>query len=311
MEEDNNQKNNDIGEDKPLKVDISKYRDVDGVSLKKLGFGLWYLENNKKIFFVIYLILGTIGFFTWSLFFYTFGQYIFIGMKEDSKLVNDMVANPGISREAILQIAPKPIQVKSVEVLLNSSGTFDIVAKIYNPSKNHYSNFTYYFLIGDKSFGENKSFILPNEERVITLLNQDLVRKPSSVNLEFKNSWTKIDRHKIRDWDAFVSEYIDFSVSDKVFYSSRESNLTEKVNLSVVEFNIKNNSAYSYRNVNLVILLYSRGGLVSANTYNVENFLSGEDRKIDITWSGVVARADEIEVIPYLNILDSKNTFIP
>lgn len=292
-------------------ADIDKFRDVDGVSLKELSFGLWYLENKKKLLLTTYIVLGIIGFVTWFIFFKTFAYYIFIGMKEDQKMINEMVTNPGISREKVLQISAQPIQIKSAEVILNSNGTYDIVARIYNGNKNYYSNFSSSFVLGNEVFGPIKSFILPEEEKMIFLLNQELSRRPSSVDLDIVNSWGKIDRHKIRDWDNYKNDFIDFTVSDKVFYSSRESNLTEKVNLSVVEFNIRNNSAYSYYNVPLDILLYSRGQLVSVNKYSVDRFLSGETRKVNVTWSGVVPRADEIEVIPYVNIMDSNFTFIP
>jgi len=87
--------------------------------------------------------------------------------------------------------------------------------------------------------------------------------------------------------------------------------LSEKLNLSVVEFDIKNNTAYSYYLINLDVLLYSRGKLVAVNKYPLEKFDSGEERHVNMTWSGKVNRADKIEIIPNIDIMEKDIMYIP
>ena len=307
----NNNQEEKIEENSISKVNIEKYKDLDGLTMKKLNFGLWYLEHKKILLNSLYIFLIIIGVVTWFLFFKTFGHYVLIGMNEDQKLIDDMINNPGISHEQVLKMSAQAIQVKSADVILNSNGTYDIVTKISNINKKYFSRFSYSFDVNNKKIGPFEGFVLPSEEKFLILLDQEFSRRPSSVNLDIKNSWSKLDGHVIRDWAPYRDNYIDFVVENKVFSNPKESNLSEKLNLSVVEFDIINNSAYSYYLVDLDILLYSRGKLVSVSKYSLEKFISGETRHVNITWPGKVTRADLVEVHPNIDIMADNITFIP
>ena len=293
------------------KVNIDKYKDLDGLTMKKLNFGLWYLEHKKLLLNLLYIFLALIGVVTWFIFFKTFGYYVMIGMKEDQKLVADMVNNPGVTHEQVLKTAAQAIQVKSADVILNSNGTYDIVTKISNLNKKYYSNFSYTFDINNEKIGPFNGFVLPSEEKFLILLDQEFSRRPNSVNLDIGNSWNKINGHVIKDWPSYRDNYIDFTVENKEFSNPRESNLSEKLNLSVVEFDITNNSAYSYYLIDLDILLYSRGKLSSVSKYSLEKFVSGETRHVNMTWPGKVTRADLVEVQANINIMADNIIFIP
>lgn len=314
----NNNKNENIDftesekvDDTISKVDIEKFRDLDGLSIKKLNFGLWYLEHKKTLLIYLYIFLGIIGFVTWFNFFKTFGTYIFVGMNEDKIMVEEMVKNSGVNHEQVLKTAAQAIQIKSADVILNSNGTYDIVAKINNINKHYYSNFTYNLNLNGQTIGPFNNFILPGEEKYLIILDQELSRRPGTVKLDISNSWKKIDGHVIKDWTAYQDNYIDFTIENKVFSNPRQSNLSEKVNLSVVEFDITNNSAYSYYKVDLDLLLYSNGSLVSVSKYPLDKFRAGEKRHVNITWPGKVNRADSVVVIPNINIMEDNISFIP
>ena len=311
IKNDLNQIENEVNDDSFSKVNIDKYRDLDGLTMKKLNFGLWYLENKKGLLISIYIILGAISVITWFIFFKAFGYYILFGMNEDSKMMEDMINNPGVSHEQVLKTAAHPIQIDTIDVLVNSSGSYDIVAKITNVNRKYFSNFSYSFNIGNEIVGPFEGFILADEEKYLILLDQKLSKRPTVVNLDIENTWNKIDGHQISDWPAYRDNFIDFTVENKVFSNPNESNLSEKLNLSVVEFDIKNNSAYSYYQVDLDILLYSRGSLVSVSQYSLDRFISEETRHVDITWPGKVTRADSIVVLPNVNIMREKARFIP
>ena len=299
------------GKDSISKVNIEKFKDPSGLTIKRLNFGLWYLRHKKTLINIAYVVLGTIGIFTWFLFFKTFGLYIFVGMHEDEKLIYDMVNNPGISHEKVLQSVAKPLEINSIDIILNSDSTYDFVAKIRNPNKIHFSNFDYSFEFNNKTLGPYKGFILPNEEKFLLSMGEEIPRRPTSVNLIINNNWRKINLHEISNWESHRDNYIDFTSSNKVFYSPEKSNLTEKVNLSIVEFDIRNNSAYSYYAVDLDVMLYSRGKLVSVFQYPIEKIESEETRHINITWPVKVLQADKIEVIPNIDITKDNISYIP
>ena len=307
----NNNQEEKIEENSISKVNIEKYKDLDGLTMKKLNFGLWYLEHKKILLNLLYILLAIIGIVTWFSFFKTFGHYVLIGMKEDQKLVADMINNPGISHEQVLKTAAQAIQVKSADVILNSNGSYDIVTKISNVNNKYFSRFSYFLDVNNEKIGPFDGFILPSEEKFLILLDQEFLRRPNSVNLDIKNSWSKLDGHVIKDWGLYRDNYIDFTIDNKVFSNPKESNLSEKLNLSIVELDITNNSAYSYYLVDLDILLYSRGKLVSVSKYSLEKFISGETRHVNITWPGKVTRVDLVEVRPNIDIMADNIIFIP
>jgi hypothetical protein len=93
-------------------------------------------------------------------------------------------------------------------------------------------------------------------------------------------------------------------VQNTKFTNGVESGLSEKVSLSKLDFKISNNSACGYKSVPLTIVLKSQGQILAVNRYIINNFRSGEEKNIQLTWPGKLSNVNEVEILPDLNILD-------
>ncbi|MCF7860334.1 hypothetical protein K9M09_01810, partial [Patescibacteria group bacterium] len=73
-----------------------------------------------------------------------------------------------------------------------------------------------------------------------------------------------------------------------------------------LSFTATNFSPYHLAVLPLDIILYN-GNLVSGvNIYNLNNFLSGEEREINFSWPAAGERVSKVEILADVNILDSQ-----
>jgi len=293
------------------KINLERYKDKSGLTLKKLETGFWFLKHKKTLIYIVYTFLIIIGIVTWSRFFYTFGSYIFLGMKQDQANIYGLVTNPGIEHSNILKIAANQFNLSPFQVIKTDVGTYDLIVKIENPNKNYYSHFSYTLKVEGKDLGPFKDYIFPEEEKYLLILDQEFTKTPRNISINFNHSWTKINRHTDPNWESAIIDKVDFSFKNEEFVPYRDSNLSEELRLSLVEFDITNESPYSYYDVQLVILLYNKGKLVSANNYLVEKLYSKETRHVNATWPDKVLRVDEIRIYPSIDIDRSDVYIIP
>ena len=291
--------------------DERRYRDLEGVTLKKLNIGLWYVEHKKHLLYLLYGVLIVISIITWPLFFYRFGVYIIQGMQEDEKTIKEMVKTSGVDHNFILQIGARDLEYYSVKVLKPATGKYDFVVKIKNPNEKYYAHFQYKFIAGNKIIGPLDGFIFPQEEKYLVSLGNEFSSTPRQVKLVLENiKWRRVDPRKYPNWSEFYQTHLGFTVQDTRFIPAKLSKLSEKLPINRLEFSISNNTAYNYWDIDLVILLLSRGKIVGVNKHTINNFMSGEERDIEMSWPGRIGYVDDVKVIPEVDILN-ENVYIP
>ncbi len=306
-----NNKNNKEVEDTFKMGNEKYYRDLEGVTLQKLNIGLWYIEHKKQLLYLLYGILITISVVTWPFFFYYFGEYFIQGRKNDEKMIKEMVNTNGVDHNFVLQIGAQDLKYYNVKVLKQEKGKYDFVVKIKNPNKKYYAYFQYDFSINNKTIGPFNGFIYPQEEKYLVALKVELPTTPRQAKFVLEEvKWKRINPHNYRDWPNFYHSHFDFIVKDKKFTPAKISGLSEKIPINNIEFSITNNTAYNYWNVNLVILLLSRNKIVGVDKYNLYNFVSGENRYVQISWPGRIGYVDDIKIIPEVDIIN-KNVYMP
>lgn len=296
------------GKSKSNDADIEKYKDISGVSLKKLNFGLWYVEHRQrlKVIFIVFLIL--IGAISWVYTIYGFGYYLLRGMSEDELLASQITKTPGLSHNYILQIAPKDLMLGPIKILKSDEKKYDIFIQIKNPSDRHWADFDYYFKAGSNETKTKRGFILPGETKYLLALGEEFNFNPSNVQFGIKGmSWHKIDRHELPDWEKFRNERLDIGISDTKFTPAKASGLSGKLSLNILDFTAINKTPYSYWNADFIILLYGGANIIGINSYSLGEFMSGQSRGASITWPGAISQASKIEVIPNINIFDNAN----
>lgn len=289
------------------KVNLEKYQDLEGVTLGKLEFGLWYIEHKGFFYRLIVAVLVVVASATWSYSIYHFAYYLAKGMKDDELMVREMILTD-VGHSYVAQISARPLEYFPPAVVDSGNGRYDFAAEIKNVNPRHWGQFRYWFVADGQAVGVNDSFILPGEGKFLLALGVELPGRPASVKLETGDlNWQRIKPREIPDWESFKNDRLKIAVADVKFTPARSSGLSEKINLSQLEFSAANDTAYNYAKVSFDALLYGYGNLAAVNRFTLENFRSGEKRPVVVSWPGAFSRIDKVDVVPEINIMDKGN----
>lgn len=291
--------------EKPKKIDIEKYQDLEGITVKKLSLGLWLVENRRKMINIFYGFLALIGLITWGWFFYTFGHYLIFGMRFDQENLNKIITGASIDHQLVLNQAPKPLSFGDLNVIKNDQEKYDFMAEISNINEQHWAEFDYYFTAGGNEIGRNHAYIFPKETKYIFSLGNQLGFSPGGSELKIENlNWHRIDKAEYSDWQKFYQDHTNITFTDAEFIPETLSELSEKGSLNLLRFKIHNNTAYSYWDVDLGIRLMNRNTIIGAEKMVVSNLTAGETRSIEMTWPGKLSKVSDIIIYPEVNIVD-------
>ena len=295
-----------------LAQEVEKYKDVEGMTTKKLNFGLWYVEHRQFFKKIIIACLIVVSAVSWSYTLYGLAYYVVRGMNEDELLVRQLLQTNIVSHDYLTQIGAQDLRHFPVNVLMSTNGKYDLAARVQNINERWYAEFDYYFLVGGEKIGLAHSFILPMEEKYLMALSQEFgkrdagvsLSKPNNVQLVIENlSWSRINRHKIPNWQDYKNSYLNIIVEDAKFISASKSKLSEKINLNQVDFKAINKTAYNYWQVDFQIVLFRGMDVIGINKISLNEFMSGQERLVEIRWPGKIGRVGKVEVMPELNIM--------
>ena len=294
-------------------VDLNRYQDFEGVTITKLEAGLWYVEHKNLLFKLLLALLALIGAITWIYTLSTFGYYVFKGMNDDLAMAKELAAAQGFNHAYIKKISGQQLETYPVKIMesgsLKGAPRYDLIAEVKNPNLRHAGRLNYSFVSAGQVIANGEINILPGDDKYITALGLELAERPGNVILvNNRLDLRRLDTRIYPDWDKYKKEHLDIAISDIKFTPPRLSGLSEKLNVSQLDFIATNNSAYNYWRADMVILLTSRGQLTAINQYLLNRFRSGERREVTLSLPGVL-KADSIEIVPQVDILDQKNYF--
>ncbi len=279
-------------------IDLNKYKDLSGVSLEEMNFGLWLSENRKKIMRIVVIALIAI-----SAFFFIYSSYNYVIYFLNSSDKNDaaLVRNNVVSQRKVVS----DMVVASPQVF-KSGEAYDLAVNVKNPNDKFSTHFNYCFVVNEKDLGCGSSFILPGEGKSVTALGQKIDTASPLVAFKLTSiSWQRVDTHTIPDWSSFASGRLNFSLENINLSLAGESGLSEKVGLDSLEFTITNRTAYGYYEVPLAISFYRGSELIGVNKYVLQNFLAGESRPVRLSWIGGLGDVSRTEIRPELDLLDN------
>lgn len=283
-----------MDKDKKLEEErLKKYKDLSGLSVREMNFGLWVAEHRRLITrsTTIFLILISAFFFIYS----TYAYIIYFMRGPIDNQPENQVLSP---RKVVDDIIIGPI------MSFRSGSSSDLAVEITNPNDNFWAEFRYCFYQGETSIYCERSFLLPSEKKHTFALGVDL---PGSGVVSFKIDdifWSRINRHQIADWSVFLAERTDFEFYDIQFLNSSKSGLSELVKFNTLEFSAYNHSAFNFYELPIEILMYSGSQIVGVDRYIIKEFMAGERRSIKISWAGDVSAISEIKISPRVNVID-------
>lgn len=292
----------------PKPVNLERYHDEDGLSVTKMEIGLFWIKNRVMFRNVFFFILAFIGIVTWSVFFYTFGNYLIFGIRSDNKMAANIVETKPISHEETLKQMPKNLIIEQGEIMPGNSNRYDLAASVTNPNERHWASVEYFFQLDSGKSISQTSFILPGETKLLAISGAELDSVPTEANLVIaKTEWIFFNAKTVPDYKAFSQARINFLVEDKKFTPAKGSILSEKLNINNLEFNITNKSDFNYWAMPLQVIIRTSTGLGGVKSYVLEKFNSGDKRFVSISFPGQIGLVREIEIVPDLNIFDKNN----
>jgi hypothetical protein len=283
--------------------------DFTGISKKKLNFGLWYVENrnNFRGIITVFLILFSVATLLYGL--YGFIYYFGWGVKQDQAMVLNAIQAGTSIHDYVLGASAKPLQYSATKIFQSGTGKYDFLSEVTNPNDQYWAGFDYYFLAGGQKTKSGTGFILPGEKKYLTILALDYSTRPDAAEIHFENlNWQRIDAHQIPDWKQYQTDRLNIKISNTKFSPAATSGLSEKINLNTVDFDVYNQTAFSYWNVDFVaVLLGNYQDVIGVTKYSIAEFLAGQQKHINFTWPNQLGSFSNLEIIPTINIMDSNN----
>ncbi len=293
------------------RINSKSYGVTHDYSIEKMEKGLWFLKNKEKLKTILIVTLILFNIFLWSFSVYNIGYYLFVGMKNDETMVMKLTNTNLPNNEYMQLIAPHGFKYDRIQVFHNKE-KYDLIVKIENINQKHLGVFTYCYESSVNNVSKCfKNFILPGESKY---LFATLDKKDYSSDMKFVvNSikWNKIYTKDIHNFDEFKKERMNFKFTNIEFINGEDNkDISEKINLASLKFNVENNTSFSYYSVLLKIFLYYNNSIVGVNSVVVNNFLSKTNEQINLTWPSIT-KVTDVKIVPEINILDDKSFMKP
>jgi hypothetical protein len=285
-----------------LEKKLNDFTDVDGISTRRLSFGLWYMKHRHHFFLTAVWLLTIVATVLWAYSLYYFSHYLLVGSKIDRVNEASLGDNPRAVEQRKLLSSLSYGFVQAVDL---GRGSYSLIGKLASANQSNWAVIDYYFLVDGQPFGTSTSYILPSSEKYLTSVIDNQSLPPQSVQLIISNfRWSKVDYHQIKNWSEYKADRLSFVVLDKKFVGSVQSQISDRLPVNTLSFNINNRSAYSFREAPLQIILYSGSDVVYVKEYVINNFYSKERKDITISLIGSMPNITRIDILPEINILD-------
>lgn len=287
-----------------IEAKLKNYTSPEGLSTKELERGLWYVEHRQKLKIGLMVFLALAAAISWSYTIYGFAYYFTRGLSQDEQLTKELVETNGVGHDYILQISAKNFSVSPVKILRSASNKYDFYVRLNNDNQRWWAEFDYYFTAGGQQTPKTEGFILPSSSEDLMALAQEFTYEPSFAQLIIDNiRWHRLDQHKIPDWSVYYKSRMNIASADIKFTPANSSPLSEKLNLNELNFQVINHSAYNFWQVGFAVLLYGGSSLADVNHYTLDNFMSGQERSVSLSWPGNIGQIDRVEIVPEINIM--------
>lgn len=287
-----------MSQDKNSEEDLKKYKDLSGISLREMNFGLWFSENRRKLTIALtfFLILISAFFFVYSFYAY----FIYFSNDSLDSQTEIVVTSP---RNIMSDLEIGDLKIFSVH------DSKDLSISLQNKNNNFWASFDYCFYQGEEAIHCDNGFILPLEKRYVLFQGLEEVNGQDIVFKIEDMYWSRINKKDIPNWNDFAQTRINFIFNNVELLNANRSGLSENLKLSSLDFIAQNKSAYSYYEVAFEILLFDDQELVGVEEYLAKDFMSGEKRLVKMSWLDNLGGANRVEIRPIINIMDVSNYF--
>lgn len=266
----------------------------------QLNASLWYVSHKTKLKKILLGFLIGLNVILFGYCLYFLGLIFFV---QDPAMKADManVASNQIDYNYFRQTqAPQNIQILGFNVVGGKDGKYDFIVKVKNTNSNFLAQKVYYqVLASNQILAEKTGYIYPNEEKYFGIFG---VKANSAANAMLNIA--KVDWQRTKDFNSVWNEHYRFKITDIKFTPAGDSGVKGNLPVSILNYKITNDSAYSYWHVGVYMVLLSGGVPVGANFMSLDQLKSGEAREIEMRWYESLPGISNVEIIPEVDILD-------
>lgn len=284
--------------------DINKPNKISNFQLK---LGYWYVSHKlqlKKLLaiFLVILCVVSYGYVIYRLF-----TMLIIDYQPQKKMINSLAGDNYIDYQYFHQAqGPADLQLLKSDIITGREKRYDFVAKIKNPNPNFViKQGTLQLMNNGEVIKEKSFFVFPQEEKYVGILGQELENSDQTALRISKTSWLRY-----HNFEEFKASRFNFLVNDIDFVPSRELKIKGDLPVSTLNFILVNDTAYSYWQVGVWMILISGDRVAGANYLILDEFLAGESRAVEMRWYESLPAINKIEVLSEVNILDP-NSYMP
>ena len=275
--------------------DLDNYVDPTSLSPKNLELGLWLATNKAKVYKIIVIILAAIaaGFLLYSG--YGYFYYFVFGQEEDRVLEQTTAGIDLINYRN--QNKPIDLTYSQAKVIASNVGS-DFIVRLKNSNEKQSATFDFCFETNGKE-ACSSSFILPNEEKNLLLINSTIKAVSGNADFELKNvAFTKLKAGEVPDWNVFKDQHLNFTISEPKFSTYGDG-------VYYLEFNVTNNSSFGYFEIPLNIVINNGNDIRAVNRYILKDLNSHQTKSIRLSWPEAATLGGQVVVTPEINILNN------
>lgn len=270
---------------------------------REYKLSLWWVNNKsrlKQIGIVLFIIfdVALISFASWVMI-----DAFLLNAQSDQAIVEQMVREGQGDLNAYTRATKAQGLIISNAIALPSRpGVYDMYAEITNPNQDWYAVFEYTFASSAEESESQIGFILPGELKPFAAFGIESSTTPLNTEIVLHNlNWRRIENKLTGDYDIFAEDRLQFDIQNLSFQANFR---IEEERIPRISFDLVNDSAYSYFDPTIYILLRRGGSVVGVNRLTLSEIESGETQPIVVNWFGTIPQANSVDIIPVINILD-------
>ncbi len=292
------------------KPDFTKYTDpTQEFSSQELKWSFWYVKHKALLYKILVISLISIDAIFLIFGLWRWGGYL-LGWQDFARVQASLSAS--INYTGIHpRFGAQPIQAINTQFFSSRENKYDAVAELINSNNRFLAMFDYYFIINGVKTPSQKTFLLPGESRLVAYLGiSDFAKASMDKNdgagiahvIVLENiKYQRISARKITDTGSWQAYRLNFQVSDFVFLKSLAQ---EGTNTDAVQFNLINNSPYSYAAADFYVALLQNGQMVGILPLHLDSINSLETKNIDLRNFVSGLSVTEIALYPIINVYD-------
>ncbi|MDX9892914.1 MAG: hypothetical protein RB292_00680 [Patescibacteria group bacterium] len=198
---------------------------------------------------------------------------------------------------------PQEIQILSFDALYGTNNTLDFVAKIKNPNDDWVGrNVVFQLLIGTQVIDQKVVLVMPQEEKYVVFFGEEL---GGGITPALKID--KVDWKRFINFADFAKDRMMFKIENIEFKNASQTGIRGDNPVSTLNFSVKNDSAFSYWEVGLTMILLSGNRVAGANYILLDQFKSGNQRQVEMRWYESLPPISQVLVLPEVDILDKSS----